>query len=91
MKTHPTDDNCLIFQLYRSTSDRPPHLVQVLALPPNNHMPWLKKREESFERTLESIRDRLDLWKMGAAFDTQLRCNNSRLINAFAKSLLHIS
>ena len=43
---------------------------------------------ECFERTL---RDRLDLWKMGVAFDTPLRCENSRLFNAFAKSLLHAS
>ena len=44
----------------------------------------------SFER-IESIRDRLDLWKMGAAFDTPFRWENPRLFNAFTKSVLHTS
>jgi len=39
----------------------------------------------------ESIRDRLDLWKIGAAFDIPLRCENSRLFNALSKSLLQAS
>jgi len=51
-----------------------PHLIQVQALPPDNHIHWLKKPEESFECALESITDHFDLWEMGVAFDTQLRC-----------------
>jgi len=51
----------------------------------------LKKPEESFEHALDSIRDLPDLWKMAVAFDTQLRCENPKIFNAFAKSLLHTS
>jgi len=49
------------------------------------------KPEEGFEHALESIRDLLDSWKMGAAFNTPLGCKNPRLFDASAKWLLHTS
>jgi len=61
---------------FDETSARPLYLSQVLALPQNNLMHRLKNPEETLERALESIRDLLDLWKMGAAFDTEYGCEN---------------
>lgn len=78
-----------IFQLHHST--RLLHPIQVQALPPGDYIRRFKKPEESFERILESTRDRLDSWKMGVGFDTQLRCENPRLFNVSAKSLLYVS
>ena len=57
---------------FDETSAKPLYLSQVLALPQNDLMRRLKNPEE----TLESIRDLLDLWKMGAAFDTEFGCEN---------------
>jgi len=61
---------------FDETSARPLYLSQVLALSQNDLMRRLKNPEETLERALESIRDLLDLWKMGAAFDTEFGCEN---------------
>ena len=75
---------------FDKTSVRPFHLIQVFTLP-DDLMCRLKKPEESFEYPLESIRALLNSWKMGAALDNPLRCENLRLSNASAKSVLHTS
>ena len=59
MKTHPTDErwckNDYISTVsIDKTSARPLHLVQVLALPPDDIIRLLKEPEESFERALLS-------------------------------------
>jgi len=54
---------------FNKTSFRPLNIVRALALPQDNYVRRLKKPEESFERALESIRDCLDSWKMGAVSD----------------------
>jgi len=69
-------------------SVRPLRLIQVFTLP-NNLTRRLKNPEESFEYPLESIRALVNSWKMGAALGNPLRCENLRLSNASAKSVLH--
>ena len=76
---------------FNKTSFRSFNIVRVLALPQDNHICRLKRSEERFERTSESIRDRLDLRKMGALSNTQFRCENPRLFNVSPESLLHNS
>jgi len=83
--------NTALYFNFDMTCARPLHLVHVLTLPQDDSIRWLKKLVGKFWVYSESIRDRLDLWKMGAAFDIPLRCENSRLFNAFAKSLLQAS
>jgi len=89
IKTHPPDEkttlyfDCIVRQDLCC-------LIQVFALP-DDLMCRLKKPEEGFEHALESIRDLLDSWKMGAAFNTPLGCENPRLFDASAKWLLHTS
>ena len=94
METHPPDENQykhdLIFRLYRSTRPLLSHSTSFKCLP-DDLMCRLKKPEESFEYPLESIRALLNSWKMGAASDNPLRCENPRLFNASAKSVLHTS
>jgi len=63
----------------------------MLALVQDGHIHQLKKPEESFEHALEPIRDHFELWKMDMVSDAQLNFENPRLLNAFAKLLLHTS
>jgi len=79
MKTHLTDGNW-----YKD------HLIQVFTLP-DDLTRRLKKPQESFEHAIESIRALLNSWKMGAALDNPLRCENPRLFIASSKSVLHTS
>jgi len=75
---------------FNASLDKSPfNIARVLALPQDNRVCQLKKPEGSSERVLESIRDRLDSWKMGTVSDAQLNCENPGLFNASAKSLLH--
>jgi len=78
---------CISTASFDKAFARPLDLVQVLAPPLYDIIRRLNKSEESFEHALESIRDRLNLLKMGSVFDAQLRCKNPRLFNTSAKSL----